>query len=732
MAVNWNDPRQVEDIKRQMLAKVGTDPTQVARVEAFISSKVQQSTPVPQAPASDVATQMPADVAADPVKRESWFRNMVTGMVNTFKGGFEQVGEVGSKVGLLLNPRRRELLAKLEGGEQLTKEEAASFDRLQKKWKADMISQEELDLYQPETAGRAITQSGQRIAGTASFLVPGGPLKNAAASGFLYGAAQPTDELGDWGQAGERGVVGAVTSVATASILNKLLTGNIYGNKVLPKSEGVTTDLGEDIRKGVVSKPQVKANKYMAEAEKEILNTPKTIKQQVGIELTGGPDAQLKQLPTASRAVTNKTIGILEKADDLPYSKFSNAFDEELKNFSYIEPTAVRNRIVREARQRLVNATTGASKNTIGANTLKNEISSEVTTLLKSGAAPKTVDQKVQIALWKSIKNVFDDVSPEIRALNKSQILLDDYAEALAFTRDQGMSLKLPAGTNIPLPAEKVRSAAYTGANVISKAAAAKDKVLAAVPPVLIESAQKIVPIAGAEITTGAEKVKKETAAPTGTALPTATKFDANTEDLMKAMGEGVAMDSIQLPNGKIVTRKQVWNKLLTTTNKQDRALLQSIIDEIDRQTVQKTIPATQVAEMADMVTSIQQMAELGNYIEANKDIMGPVKGRALSANPYNVEAQSFQGNMMLVAQNVGRALEGGVLRQEDVVKYRKILPQIWDTQQTAMNKIIAVQNQLQVKLKARKAALQAAGYTNQGTVPATESAAPSLQYFGE
>ena len=43
---------------------------------------------------------------------------------------------------------------------------------------------------------------------------------------------------------------------------------------------------------------------------------------------------------------------------------------------------------------------------------------------------------------------------------------------------------------------------------------------------------------------------------------------------------------------------------------------------------------------------------------------------------------------MKAVAQQVGRAMEGGVLRAEDVPKYEAILPKITDTREVALEKI--------------------------------------------
>lgn len=104
----------------------------------------------------------------------------------------------------------------------------------------------------------------------------------------------------------------------------------------------------------------------------------------------------------------------------------------------------------------------------------------------------------------------------------------------------------------------------------------------------------------------------------------------------------------------------------------------------------------TQVKELSDLQDSINLMGSLNSFIEQNKGNMGPVKGQLGAANPYDTGAQAFNSQMTAVAQIVGKALEGGVLRAEDVKKYRAILPNINDTPEVAKQKIQQVQQLIQ------------------------------------
>lgn len=138
-----------------------------------------------------------------------------------------------------------------------------------------------------------------------------------------------------------------------------------------------------------------------------------------------------------------------------------------------------------------------------------------------------------------------------------------------------------------------------------------------------------------------------------------------------------------------------------------------------------KAIPSTQVTELADMRTSIAQSKQMIDDIKNNKGVLGPIIGRLRSVNPYDPQAQIFQSEIMSMAQNVGRAMEGGVLRQEDVKKYLLILPKISDTPEVAQAKLNGVIKMLSRKLALRQEELKNSGYTQEGTTVQSELPGP-------
>lgn len=110
----------------------------------------------------------------------------------------------------------------------------------------------------------------------------------------------------------------------------------------------------------------------------------------------------------------------------------------------------------------------------------------------------------------------------------------------------------------------------------------------------------------------------------------------------------------------------------------------------------QKGTNTKKTAEVARYEDAASQLEALGAFIDKFEGKMGPVKGALNVLNPYDPDAQQLQANVKAVAQIVGRAMEGGVLRKEDVPKYEAILPNLKDTPESARRKINDVRIMLQ------------------------------------
>lgn len=126
-------------------------------------------------------------------------------------------------------------------------------------------------------------------------------------------------------------------------------------------------------------------------------------------------------------------------------------------------------------------------------------------------------------------------------------------------------------------------------------------------------------------------------------------------------------------------------------------------------------LPADKVLLVNEGKQIPRLLGDIGGTIEANKDIFGPVMGNLSALNPYSERAQTIDGQVRTAAQSFGRYMEGGVLRKEDEIKYRKMFPALGDTPEVARNKLALIDRQLKQKLTADVQALKASGYDTKG-----------------
>lgn len=162
-------------------------------------------------------------------------------------------------------------------------------------------------------------------------------------------------------------------------------------------------------------------------------------------------------------------------------------------------------------------------------------------------------------------------------------------------------------------------------------------------------------------------------------------------------------------------------------------AKLKTILDAYDQvgEGAGKTVPATQAGALADYDSAISLMDEVETTLSKSRGKFGPVKGGVGSANPYDREAQMIDADLRRATQIVGKAMEGGVLRKEDEIKYRRMLPKLTDTPEVADYKMNQVRSMLQRNREQRIRALISAGYdpeTDRITGGGTESENP-LEY---
>ena len=118
-----------------------------------------------------------------------------------------------------------------------------------------------------------------------------------------------------------------------------------------------------------------------------------------------------------------------------------------------------------------------------------------------------------------------------------------------------------------------------------------------------------------------------------------------------------------------------------------------------------------------DIYTSFDEIGDLRSTVEtAGATGMGAAAGAALpnwitSTTGIGVEAKSRQAVINRVKQIIGKTLEGGVLRKEDELKYKQILPTISDHPDVVKTKLEGLERMLKARLENKLESLEDAGY---------------------
>src|SRR5262245_20969896 len=127
-----------------------------------------------------------------------------------------------------------------------------------------------------------------------------------------------------------------------------------------------------------------------------------------------------------------------------------------------------------------------------------------------------------------------------------------------------------------------------------------------------------------------------------------------------------------------------------------------------------RPVTSGDAGRLADLDTSLQLLGgiggELGTTGAASK--IGTMLPNVVTEfTGWGADSKSRQATIDKVKQIIGKALEGGVLRKEDEIKYSKILPQIGDPPDVAKAKIKGLEQTLKDKRQNTLDALSDAGY---------------------
>lgn len=102
-----------------------------------------------------------------------------------------------------------------------------------------------------------------------------------------------------------------------------------------------------------------------------------------------------------------------------------------------------------------------------------------------------------------------------------------------------------------------------------------------------------------------------------------------------------------------------------------------------------KDLPASIQTQILDTENSINLLEGAEKTLEENSNVFGPLRGKITENNPYaGAVEKSVESQMNILAQTIGKALEGGKLTDQDIIRYRTMLPSITDTPEQAKAKL--------------------------------------------
>jgi hypothetical protein len=137
---------------------------------------------------------------------------------------------------------------------------------------------------------------------------------------------------------------------------------------------------------------------------------------------------------------------------------------------------------------------------------------------------------------------------------------------------------------------------------------------------------------------------------------------------------------------------------------------------EFANQIVQQTgkpLATTVITKLSEYDIGIDDLERLAPRIMSGEGSFGPIEGNLQGLNPLATETQVMKSEITKVMQVVAKGMEGGVLRAEDMPKYRAILPAIGDTRDVALKKLVQLTDSLK-RARAIYLANLAAGLTGE------------------
>lgn len=143
-----------------------------------------------------------------------------------------------------------------------------------------------------------------------------------------------------------------------------------------------------------------------------------------------------------------------------------------------------------------------------------------------------------------------------------------------------------------------------------------------------------------------------------------------------------------------------------------------------------RQVTSGDAGDIAEFNTALDDLASLRKELEGNGATGTSAQALANLWTPitnltgWGADAKAKQAQIDRVKQVIGKALEGGVLRKEDELKYEKILPTIKDSPELVQSKLNGLVKAIQRRQQRKLDALDSAGYdVSRFGTPGAESA---------
>lgn len=156
-----------------------------------------------------------------------------------------------------------------------------------------------------------------------------------------------------------------------------------------------------------------------------------------------------------------------------------------------------------------------------------------------------------------------------------------------------------------------------------------------------------------------------------GTTSPNISSSTSPTTGITNEMIGALMMQDLQKTGGKHVAELQTLAKFVVPAEAKNPKLTDTAIQKIN-----------------EAKTAMHNLDTVEKALRTTSVSIGPISGRFTGLNQWNSDAQALQALLDTVRQTSGKTLEGGKLTDADYAKYRKILPSLTDTKETALKKV--------------------------------------------